>query len=80
MVAAIRVQKLLILGGAVVGILAWIGPYPAIALALLMPCLLYTSRIAVSADHKCAGDLLNSNDRGVARSGSACNRVGGCDH
>ena len=39
MVAAIRTQKLLILGGAVVGILAWVGPYPAIALALLMPSL-----------------------------------------
>ena len=39
MVAAIRAQKLLILGGAVVGILAWVGPYPAIALALLMPSL-----------------------------------------
>jgi hypothetical protein len=39
MVAAIRAQKLLILWGAVVGILAWVGPYPAIALALLMPAL-----------------------------------------
>ena len=39
MVAAFRAQKLLIFGGAVVGILAWIGPYPAIALALIMPSL-----------------------------------------
>ena len=39
MVAEFRAQKLLIFGGAVVGILAWIGPYPAIALALIMPSL-----------------------------------------